>query len=68
MEVIKKIGSGKHNWNTFEVGVKQGKIFIRDDAGYVDFSDKEVDKLIDGIDQARRRIREIKRMPTKGNK
>lgn len=65
MEVVKEFDAGKNDWNTYEIGVKDGQIVIRDDSGYVDLTDHEVDALIEGIDQARRRLREIKRSPTK---
>lgn len=63
-EVVSEIAAGKNDWNEYEVGVKDGAIFIRDESGYVDFSEKEVDSLVDALDQARRKLREIERSPT----
>jgi len=64
-EVVAEVGAGKNNWNTYEVGLNDGNIFVRDDSGYVDFSEEEIDLLVNAIDQARRRLREIQRQPTK---
>ncbi|MCJ7450722.1 MAG: hypothetical protein MUP58_03200 [Candidatus Nanohaloarchaeota archaeon QJJ-9] len=64
MRVIKEVDSGKNKWNSFEVGLKDGNIVIRDEAGYVDFPEEAVDKLVDSIDQARRKLREKERSPT----
>ncbi|MDY6770509.1 MAG: hypothetical protein SV186_00970 [Candidatus Nanohaloarchaea archaeon] len=66
-EVVADIAAGKNEWNTFEVGVQDGSIFIRDEAGYIDFSEKEVDALVDALDQARRKLREIERSPTQAD-
>lgn len=63
-EVVAEIAAGKNNWNTFEVGLNNGAIFVRDDSGYVDFSEDEIDGLVDAMDQARRRLREKQRRPT----
>jgi uncharacterized protein YaeQ len=64
-EVVAEVSAGKNNWNTYEVGLNDGNIFVRDDSGYVDFSEEEIDSLVNAIDQARRRLREIQRQPTK---
>ncbi|MDY6789320.1 MAG: hypothetical protein SVV03_05170 [Candidatus Nanohaloarchaea archaeon] len=66
-EVVDEVGAGKNQWNSYEIGVKDKSIFIRDEAGYIDFSEEEVDSLIRAIDKARRRLREIKRRPTAEN-
>ncbi|MDY6778089.1 MAG: hypothetical protein SVU32_05445 [Candidatus Nanohaloarchaea archaeon] len=63
-EVVDEIEAGKNNWNTFEVGLNDDAIFIRDDSGYIDFSEDEIDDLVNAMDQARRRLRELKRRPT----
>jgi len=65
-DVVSQIGAGKNDWNNYEVGVKDGAIFIRDESGYIDFSEKEIDSLVDALDQARRKLREIERSPTEG--
>lgn len=63
-EVIKEIESGKHDWNVLKIGLKDKNIVVKDETGYVDFPEEVIDELIDGIDQTRRRLREIKRIPT----
>lgn len=65
METIYEFSAGKNNWNTFEIGVQDGKIVVRDRAGRLEFEDEDVDQLVEGIDQARRRLREKARNPTK---
>lgn len=64
MDVIEEFDAGKNRWNDFEVGLNDGNIFIRDEAGYIDFTEDEIDQLVAAIDQARRRLREKKRRPT----
>jgi len=64
MDIVKRIKAGKNDWNEFEVGVRDGRIVIRDDAGFIDLSEDEIDALVDGLDKARRRIRELERRPT----
>jgi hypothetical protein len=66
MEVVEEVKAGKNRWNNYEVGLKEGHIFIRDDSGYIDFTEDEIDELVQAVDQARRRLREIKRQPTNG--
>lgn len=65
MEIVREVKAGKNDWNTYEIGVKDGHIVIRDDTGHIDFSEEEVDALQEAIDQARRRLREVERSPTK---
>lgn len=64
MDVIEDFEAGKNRWNTFEVGLNDGNIFVRDESGYIDFTEDEIDQLVAAIDQARRRLREKKRRPT----
>ncbi len=63
-EVIKEIEAGKNDWNTFKVGLKDGNIMIKDETGYIDFPEEIIDQLIRGIDESRRRLRELARSPT----
>ncbi len=63
-EVIKEIKAGKNDWNTFKIGLKDGNIVIKDETGYVDFPEEIIDNLITGIDDTRRRLRELERSPT----
>ena len=63
-EVIKEIDAGKNDWNTFKIGLKDGNIAIKDETGYIDFPEEIIDKLIRGIDDSRRRLRELERRPT----
>lgn len=64
MEKVAEFSTGKHNWNTFEIGVEDGRIVVKDESGHIEFGDEAVDELVNGIDQARRRLREKAREPT----
>lgn len=67
IDKVYEFSAGKNDWNTIEVGVHDGRIIIRDDIGMLEFDDGDVDQLVRGIDQARRRLREDARVPTKTN-
>lgn len=64
MEEVYKFSAGKNDWDTFRIGVDEGRIVIKDETGHLEFEEDAVDKLIQGIDQARRRLREKQRQPT----
>lgn len=67
MDKVYEFEAGKHGWNTFEIGVADDKIVIRDESGRIELDDGDVDQLVEGIDQARRRLREDRRRPTQAN-
>ncbi len=64
MEDVYEFSAGKNDWNTFRIGVNEGRIVVRDETGHIEFEDGAVDELIRGIDEARRRLREKAREPT----
>lgn len=65
IEKVFEFKSGKNDWNTVEIGVKDDKIIVRDEVGMLELEDGDVDELVEGIDQARRRLRENERRPTR---
>lgn len=67
IEKVYEFSSGKNEWNTIEIGVKDGNIVVRDDVGMIEFDEDAVDRLVQGIDQARRRLRENERRPTQAD-
>lgn len=64
MDTVYEFGTGKDGWNRVEIGVEDGEIHIRDEVGHLAFEDQDIDELIRGLDQARRRLREDERRPT----
>lgn len=64
MDTVYEFGTGKDGWNTVRVGVEDGEIHVKDEAGHLSFRDEDIDELIRGLDEARRRLREDKRRPT----
>ncbi|MFB6167042.1 MAG: hypothetical protein ABEJ62_02150 [Candidatus Nanohaloarchaea archaeon] len=64
MEEVESFSTGKNDWNTFRVGVDDGRIVVKDEKGMLEFEEDAVDQLVDAIDQARRRLREKERDPT----
>ncbi|MDY6766444.1 MAG: hypothetical protein SVW77_03675 [Candidatus Nanohaloarchaea archaeon] len=64
MDEVYKFSAGKNGWNTFRVGVDEGRIVVKDETGHLEFEEDAVDELVNGIDQARRRLREMEREPT----
>ena len=67
-EVLKEIKLGKKGWNVLKIGLKDQNIVLKDETGYIDFPEEAIDDLIDGIDESRRRLREIQRIPTSRGK
>lgn len=67
IDKVYEFSAGKNDWNTIEVGLHDGRIVVRDEIGMLEFDDDDVDQLVNGIDQARRRLREEQRIPTKAN-
>lgn len=68
IEKVYEFSAGKNDWNTFEIGVKDDTIVVRDDVGMVQFVEEDIDQLVEGIDQARRHLREKQRRPTASSK
>ncbi|MDY6769688.1 MAG: hypothetical protein SVU88_01815 [Candidatus Nanohaloarchaea archaeon] len=64
MEEVYEFSAGKNDWNRFRVGVDDGRIVVKDQTGHLEFEEDAVDELVQGIDQARRRLREKQREPT----
>lgn len=64
MEEVHRFEAGKNSWNTFVIGIEDGRIVIKDDTGHLEIQDGDVDDLYQGIDEARRRLREMEREPT----
>lgn len=64
MEDVHEFSAGKNDWNTFQVSIDEGRIIVKDETGHIEFEEGDVDQLIQGIDQARRRLREKEREPT----
>ncbi len=64
METVYEFTTGKNDWNTFEIGLEDEHIVVRDETGRVELDDADVDELVRGLDQARRRLREKQRDPT----
>lgn len=68
LETVFEFSSGKNDWNTIEIGLHDDRIVVRDEIGMLELDDDDIDQLMDGIDQARRRLRENQRRPTKPTK
>ncbi|MFB6147918.1 MAG: hypothetical protein ABEJ66_03465 [Candidatus Nanohaloarchaea archaeon] len=66
MEQVYDFSAGKNDWNTFRIGVDEGRIVVKDETGHLELEEGDVDELVQGIDQARRRLREKQREPTSG--
>lgn len=64
IEKVEEFNTGKNDWNTMEIGLKDGNIVVRDEVGMIEFEEDAIDQLVNGIDQARRRLREKQRRPT----
>lgn len=65
IEKVYEFSTGKNDWNTIEIGLHEGNIVVRDEVGMIEFDENAIDQLMNGIDQARRRLRENQRMPTR---
>lgn len=63
-EKVVEFSSGKNDWNNIEIGLHHEKIVVRDDHGRLELEEDALDQLINGLDQARRRLRENQRRPT----
>lgn len=64
MDTVYEFGTGKDGWNRVKIGVEDGEIHVRDEVGHLSFQDQDIDELIRGLDEARRRLREDERRPT----
>lgn len=64
MEQVYEFSAGKNDWNSFRIGVDDGRIVVADETGHLEFEEDAVDDLVRGIDEARRRLREKQREPT----
>lgn len=64
METVYEFTTGKNDWNTFEIGLEDEHIVVRDETGRVELEESDIDELIRGLDETRRRLREKQREPT----
>jgi hypothetical protein len=67
IDKVYEFSAGKNDWNTIEVGLHDGRIVVRDQIGMLEFDEDDVDQLHEGVDQARRQLRENQRRPTASN-